>query len=69
MDDLPDPLRDAAYALVGLTVVWVQRAQVLRRELARELPVVGGQLAGAAKGMAGAVRSVLEGTSPPPRPH
>lgn len=60
-------MRDAAYALVGLGVVWFQRAQVARRQLVKDLPEVGGQAAGAARAVAGAVRSVLEGTVPPPR--
>ena len=67
MDARPDPLRDAAYALVGLSVVWFQKAQVARRQLVKDLPALGGQVAGAAKGVAGMVKSVLDGTVPPAR--
>ena len=35
---VPHSLRDAAYILVGLSVIGFQRAQVARRELARQLP-------------------------------
>ncbi|MGH9281586.1 MAG: hypothetical protein ACRD0S_01480 [Acidimicrobiales bacterium] len=39
MDDAgPHSLGDAGYILVGLGVLWFQRAQVARRELARQLP-------------------------------
>lgn len=62
-----DPVRDAAYAAIGLGVVWFQRAQVARHQLVKDLPALGGQVAGAAKGVAGVVRSVLEGTVPPAR--
>ena len=67
MDAPPDPLRDAAYALVGLSVVWFQKAQVARRQMVKDLPELGGQLAGVAKDVARVVRSVLEGTVPPAR--
>lgn len=70
MDDASEALRDAGYVVVGLGVLWFQRAQVLRRELARELPDLpdlpdlARPLAGAVRGAAGVVRSVLEGTGP-----
>lgn len=60
-------MRDAAYAAVGLGVVWFQRAQVARRQLVKDLPALGVEVAGAAKGVAGLVRSVLDGTVPPAR--
>ncbi|MGI8686498.1 MAG: hypothetical protein ACR2MO_15655 [Acidimicrobiales bacterium] len=68
MDDVPEALRDAGYVLVGLGVVWFQRAMVMRRELARDLPDLADlrqPLAGAVRGAAGVVRSVLEGAVPP----
>lgn len=38
MDNVPEPIRDAGYALVGLAVLSFQRAVVLGRELSRDLP-------------------------------
>lgn len=64
MDEAPEALRDAGYVLVGLGVLWFQRAQVLRRELSRDLPDLREPLAGAVRGAARAVRSVLDGTPP-----
>ncbi len=64
MDDVPEAVRDAGYVLVGLGVVWFQRAMVLRRELSRDLPDLSDlrqPLAGAVRGAAGVVRSMLEG--------
>ncbi len=67
MDDVPEALRDAGYVLVGLGVVWFQKAMVLRRELSRDLPGLRQPLAGAVHGAAaGLLRSVLEGTTAPP---
>jgi hypothetical protein len=71
VDDVPDALRDAGYTLVGLGVLWFQRAQVLRREIARDLPDLADlrqPLEGAVRGAAAVVRSVLEGTTAPPTP-
>lgn len=65
MDDVPKTLRDTGYVLVGLGVMWFQRAQVLRRELARDLPDLGQPLATAARGALEVVRSALAGTPPP----
>jgi len=67
VDDVPEALREAGYVLVGLGVVWFQRAQVLRRELARDLPDLAAPVAEAVRGVVGVVRSALEGT-PQPRP-
>jgi len=71
MDDVPEALRDAGYVLVGLGVVWFQKAMVLRRELSKDLPDLADlrpPLAGAVRGAAGVLRSVLEGTIAPPAP-
>lgn len=67
MDHVPDPLRDTGYTLVGLGVLWFQRAQVLRRELTRDLPDLCQPVAGAVRGAVEAVRTAVTGT-PPPRP-
>lgn len=72
MDDVPEALRDTGYVLVGLGVVWFQRAQVFRRELARELPDppdLREPLACAVRAAAGVVRSVLAETRPPGQAH
>lgn len=71
MDDVPEALKDAGYVLVGLGVVWFQKAQVLRRELTRDLPDLPDlrePLVDAVKGVVGAVKSALEGAAPQPRP-
>lgn len=67
MDDVPEVVKDAGYVLVGLGVVWFQRAQVLRRELTRDLPDLPAPVAEAVRGVVGVVKSALEGT-PRPRP-
>ncbi|HEX2698797.1 MAG TPA: hypothetical protein VHM89_01160 [Acidimicrobiales bacterium] len=70
MDETPEALRDAGYVLVGLGVIWFQRAQVLRRELSRDLPGVPdlrAPLAGAVRSGARLVRSVLDGSAAAPR--
>lgn len=67
VDDVPEALKDAGYVLVGLGVVWFQRAQVLRREFARDLPDLREPVTDAVRGVVGAVKSALEGT-PLPRP-
>jgi hypothetical protein len=69
VDDASEALRDAGYTLVGLGVLWFQRAMVVRRELSQEMADLAGvcqPLAGAVRGAAAVVRSVLEGTTPPP---
>lgn len=68
MDDVPEALKDAGYVLVGLGVVWFQRAQVLRRELTRDLPDLPEPVVDAVRAVVGAVKSALEGSSPQPRP-
>lgn len=77
--DLAELLRDTGYAVVGISVLWFQRAQVLRRQLTRDLPAlpdlpdVRKPLVGAACAVAhtveGTIRSVLA-ASPlrPPKP-
>ena len=70
VDDVQEALKDAGYVLVGLGVVWFQRAQVLRRELTRDLPDLPDlrePVAGAVRGVVGVVKTALEG-SPPPHP-
>ena len=70
VDDVQEALKDAGYVLVGLGVVWFQRAQVLRRELTRDLPDLPDlrePVAEAVRGVVGVVKTALEG-SPPPRP-
>ena len=70
MDDVPEALRDAGYVLVGLGVLWFQRAQVLRRELTRDLPDLPDlrqPLAGAVRGASQLIRTVLDGAAAPPR--
>lgn len=64
VDDAPETLRETGYVLVGLGVLWFQRAQVLRRELARDLPDLREPVAGAVRGAVDVLRSVLTGTSP-----
>lgn len=63
MDDVPEALKDAGYVLVGLGVVWFQRAQVLRRELTRDLPDLREPVIEAVRGVVDAVTSALEGTA------
>lgn len=64
---MPESLRDAGYVLVGLAVIGFQRAQVARRELARQLPALADQLPAAARETIDAVTSALR-AAPPPRP-
>lgn len=45
-EDLPKAVEDAAYVSIGLGVLAVQRAQVRRRELERELANLGDELEG-----------------------
>jgi hypothetical protein len=59
---VPHSLRDAAYILVGLSVIGFQRAQVARRELARQLPDLPdpAELAELADHLPAGVRDALE---------
>jgi hypothetical protein len=59
VDDVPEALRDAAYVAVGLVVIGLQRAQVRRRELARQLPELEERLPPGVREAIDAVRSAL----------
>lgn len=41
VENVPEPVRDAVYTVLGLAVLSFQRAMVLRRDLARDLPDLG----------------------------
>lgn len=60
-DDLPTALREAAYVAVGLAVIGVQRAQVRRRELARQLPDLEQHLPTGVREAIDVVRTALKG--------
>lgn len=60
-DDLPTALREAAYVAVGFAVIGVQRAQVRRRELARQLPDLEQHLPTGVKEAIDIVRTALKG--------
>lgn len=61
MDDLDKALRDAAYVAVGFAVIGVQRAQVRRRELARQLPDLEQHLPAGIREAIDVVRTALKG--------
>ena len=60
-DDLPTALREAAYVAVGLAVIGVQRAQVRRRELSRQLPDLEQHLPTGVREAIDIVRTALKG--------
>lgn len=60
MDELPRTLRDAAYVAVGFAVIGVQRAQVRRRELARQLPDLEANLPAGIREAIDVVRAALQ---------
>ncbi len=67
VDDVPKSLREAAYVVVGFGVIGFQRAQVRRREIARQLPGLAAHMPAAAREALDAVTSALRG-EPPHRP-
>ncbi|MGQ0519840.1 MAG: hypothetical protein ACT4PX_01655 [Actinomycetota bacterium] len=64
-DDLPRSLRDAAYIAVGFGVIGFQRAQVARRELARQLPDLAEHLPAGVREALEVVGAALRGPPPP----
>ncbi len=64
-DDLPRSLRDAAYIAVGFGVIGFQRAQVARRELARQLPDLAEHLPAGVREAIEVVGAALRGPPPP----
>jgi hypothetical protein len=60
-DDLPTALREAAYVAVGFALIGVQRAQVRRRELARQLPDLEQHLPTGVREAIDIVRTALKG--------
>lgn len=58
-------LRDAAYVAVGFAVIGVQRAQVRRRELARQLPELEERLPPALREVLETLRTSLSGAARP----
>ena len=67
VDDVPKALREAAYVAVGFAVIGVQRAQVRRRELARQLPDLEELLPAGFREALDIVRSALSGPPAPGR--
>lgn len=61
VDDLQEALRDAAYVAVGFAVIGVQRAQVRRRELAKQLPDLEEHLPAGLREAVEIVRTALKG--------
>ena len=61
MDDVEKALREAAYVAVGFAVIGVQRAQVRRRELARQLPDIEEHLPAGIREAIEVVRTALRG--------
>ena len=61
MDDVEKTLREAAYVAVGFAVIGLQRAQVRRRELARQLPDLEQHLPAGIREALDVVRSALKG--------
>jgi hypothetical protein len=61
VDDVEKALREAAYVAVGFAVIGVQRAQVRRRELARQLPDIEEHLPAGIREAIEVVRTALKG--------
>ena len=66
VDDVREGLRDAAYVAVGLAVIGFQRAQVARRQLARDLPKLEESLPVGVREALDAFRAALRTPAPPP---
>ena len=57
---MPRSLQDAAYVVVGLGVLGFQRAQVARRDLARQLPGLVARLPDLAEHLPAGVREAVD---------
>ena len=60
-EDLPTALREVAYVALGLAVIGVQRAQVRRRELVKQLPDLEQHLPTGVREAIDIVRTALKG--------
>jgi hypothetical protein len=60
-DDLPTALREVGYVALGFAVIGVQRAQVRRRELAKQLPELEQHLPAGVREALDIVRTALKG--------